>query len=536
MLDSLPLLTLITLSPLLGIIVLLFIPKDNGKWIKFVGIAATIIPLLLCLGLYAAFDRGASDMQFKDEFSWIKVPLNQEWLNETVDSYFYELKFTLGVDGISLPLVLMTALIVLMAALAAVHIKKRWKAFYIWFLILQIGMFGVFLANDLILFFIFFEITLVPTFFLIAIWGYKDRERSANRFLIYNGVGSAIMLVAFLILVATAGFQAMETENGTQLSYSGDLAVIERNLNDDNSYANVEPLFPMANPFYMSDGLKWMLFIMLLIAFGIKLPIFPFHTWMLRVHAEAPPPLVMIHSGILLKMGAYGLIRFGVSLFPEQAQSWAMVLAVLGLINIIYGALLAFVQQEFKLLLAYSSISHMGIVLLGIAAWNEVGWQGAMIQLVSHGFISALFFLLVGVLYERTQTTELAELGGLAKSIPFASGIILVAGLASLGLPGLSGFVGEILSFIGLFGSMPVLAAIGALGIIFTAAYVLRGVLKITFGPMPDRFENIRDARFIEALPMVTLVAFILLIGIYPAVISDPMSQTIQNLMTRIGG
>ncbi|UUZ82593.1 NADH-quinone oxidoreductase subunit M [Paenibacillus sp. P26] len=230
--------------------------------------------------------------------------------------------------------------------------------------------------------------------------------------------------------------------------------------------------------------MKWTVFLLLLVAFGIKLPIFPFHTWMLKVHTEAPPSIVMIHSGILLKMGAYGLIRFGILLFPKEATAWASVLAILGVINILYGAVLAFVQKEFKLVLAYSSISHMGIVLLGIAAFNTTGLEGAVFQLVSHGLISALMFLLVGSIYERTQTTELDHLGGLAKSIPFISGILLVSGMASLGPPGLSGFISEFLAFLGLFQTHPVITAVGTLGIILTAVYVLRGILGITYGPL----------------------------------------------------
>ncbi len=246
---------------------------------------------------------------------------------------------------------------------------------------------------------------------------------------------------------------------------------------------------------------------------------------MLKVHTEAPPSIVMIHSGILLKMGAYGLIKFGVLMFPEQVRQWAWLLAVLGVINILYGAVLAFVQNEFKLMLAYSSISHMGIVLIGIAALNPVGLEGAMVQLVSHGLISALLFLLVGSIYERTQTTRLDQLGGLSSSIPFMSGILLVAGMASLGLPGLSGFVGEFLSFLGLFQKAKITAAIAALGIILTAVYMLRGVMGITFGPMAASYQSIKDARLMEAIPMIVLVAFIFLLGVYPQALTGSCSR-----------
>lgn len=522
---------MIAFTPLLGVLVLLFIPKQQGRLIKTIALIATLISLGLSGWLYAAYQTANVDpLQFKEQYDWIRIPLNKEGL-EQITSFFFEIKFSLAVDGLSLPLVFLTALVSAMAALASFHIKKRWKTFYILFLLLESGMFGVFMSQDLFLFFVFFEITLVPMFFLVGIWGFFDREKAANKFLIYNGLGSAIMLVVFLILVATAGFSLVQSNNEVILSYSGDIQQIAGNL-FQNANAQVNIADPN-NPFFMSGTMKWVLFLLLLVAFGIKLPIFPFHTWMLRVHTEAPPSIVMIHSGILLKMGAYGLIRFGVLLFPAQAKEAALLLGILGVINIIYGAALAFVQKDFKLVLAYSSISHMGIVLLGLAAFNATGLEGAVFQLVSHGLISALMFLLVGSIQERTGTTELAKLGGLAKSVPFMSGMLLIAGMASLGLPGLSGFISEFLAFLGVFGVYKSLAVVGALGIILAAVYVLRGVLSITFGPQPALYAEMKDARLVEAIPMIALVAFILLIGVYPSVLSEPLHQTV-NGMTRL--
>ncbi|MBW7458695.1 NADH-quinone oxidoreductase subunit M, partial [Paenibacillus sepulcri] len=405
MLSDLPILSFIVFSPLLGIIVLLLLPKQSSRWLKVTAITATFIPLLLSLWLYADFEGASGGKPYEENSTWVDASLSKEAVGE-VTSYAFKFQYHLGVDGLSLPLLLLTTIVAAMAALASVNIKKRWKSFYLWFLLLEIGMLGVFLARDVFLFFVFFELTLIPMFFLIGIWGYMNREKAANKFLIYNGVGSAIMLIAFVLLVSTAGFTVDQPGGGqvTHLSYSGDYAVIKDNMVNPDSYVNMPPdaAQGQSNPFYMTDTMRWSIFILLLIAFGIKLPIFPFHTWMLRVHAEAPPSIVMIHSGILLKMGAYGLIRFGVFLFPLQTSHWAVVLAILGVINILYGAVLALVQKEFKLVLAYSSISHMGIVMLGIASLNEIGLQGAMVQLVSHGFISALLFLIVGILYERT--------------------------------------------------------------------------------------------------------------------------------------
>ncbi|GGF91765.1 complex I subunit 4 family protein [Paenibacillus abyssi] len=541
MLADLPVLSLITFSPLLGILVLLFLPKQRSRLLKVTAIAATLLPLILTFWLYANYHPEVGGAEFKELSTWVEVPVNKETLAPGVTSYMLEFQYHMGVDGLSLPLVLLTALVSLMAALASVHIKKRWKSFYIWFLLLEVGMLGVFLARDLMLFFVFFELTLIATFFLIGIWGYFNREKAANKFLIYNGLGSALMLMAFVMLIATAGLTYVQTDNTASLIYSGNYENLLSNLTNPEALVNVLPeMLGGNNPFYLTDGVKWAVFILLLIAFGIKLPIFPFHTWMLKVHTEAPPAIVMIHSGVLLKMGAYGLLRFGIFLFPEQAREWAVVLAVLGVINIIYGALLAMVQKEFKLVLAYSSISHMGIVLLGIASFNEIGLQGAVFQLVSHGLISALLFLIVGSLYERTGTTEIPELGGLARSMPFMSGILLVAGMASLGLPGLSGFIGEFLSLLGLFDTMKWLTVIATIGVILTAVYVLRAVLAITYGAMPERFITFKDARLIEAVPMIALLAFIVLLGVYPSVLTDTLQHSfdvlINQLNARVGG
>lgn len=538
MLDNLPILSLTIFSPLLGVLILLFISKDNGRLLRIVGAAATFLPLILAIWLLSEFDF-TGGRQFVEHLTWIRLPLPTEYLPQGI-GYYLDLHYSLALNGITLALVFMTALICTMAALASiVQIKKRWKAFYIWFLLLETGILGVFLAQDLFLFFVFFEITLVPMFFLIGIWGYKERERTANKFLIYNGIGSAFMLIAFIIMITTAGFTIHEQGNAAagevaQYVYSGDMQVIKQNLMASDSLVSNAAF--ATNPFFMNEQLMTFVFILLLLAFGIKLPIFPFHTWMLKVHTEAPPAVVMIHSGILLKIGAYGLIRFGVEFFPETASRFAFILALLGVINILYGAVLAFVQSDFKLVLAYSSISHMGIVMLGIAALNETGMQGAVFQLVSHGFISALMFLLVGSLYERTQTTMLEKLGGLARSIPFISAMLLIAGLALLGLPGLSGFISEFLAFVGLFDSMPVMTVLGVLGMIFAAAYVLRAVLRITYGPLEASYADIKDARLVETIPMVVLVAFIILVGIYPSVLSETIGPAVHEIIQGIGG
>ena len=532
MIEDIPVLSLILFAPLLGILVVQLLPRARSAWLRTAALVFTLIPLALSLWLFASFDPATGGAAFTEQITWLSIPLNKEAAE--VSSVMLSFDYHLAVDGISLPLLVLTAVVAAMAVLASVHIRKRWKTYYTLFLLLQAGMYGVFLARDLIEFFIFFEVTLIPTFFLIGIWGYYGKEKAATRFLVYNGLGSAAMLLAFFILIATAGFTVTQTADSVLLHYSGSYDTLLRNLTDPASYANRatdEAIWLGVN---LSDNLKWAAFILLLAAFAVKIPIFPLHTWMLRVHTEAPPSVVMIHSGILLKMGVYGLIRFGGTLLPAQLESWSVVIAILGAINILYGAILACVQKEFKLVLAYSSISHMGIVLLGIASLNEMGLQGAIYQCVSHGLISALLFLIVGSIYERTGTTQIGELGGLAKPMPFTAGILLLAGLASLGLPGLSGFVGEFMSFVGLFGSMKWLTALGVLGVLLAVVYVLRSVLGITFGPLAERFADAKDARLIEAVPMIALTAFIVLLGVYPSVLTDVMQHGFDGLIAQI--
>lgn len=496
-------LSLLVFSPLLGIVLLAFMRRGNEKGIKMLGFLATLPALALSMLAYFAYQGGRDLEEFSERYRWIQFGSFGS-INENLFTVFYEL----GIDGFSLLMIVLTTVIASLAAIASFHVKKEWKGYFMLFLLLEIGMLGVFTAQNLILFFIFFEITLVPMFFLIGKWGYFDKEKAAYSFLIYNGLGSAVLLIVIMVLFARTGTTNIEA-----------LKVL---VNSDNSQL-VAPI---------SESLKLGLLISLLVAFGVKLPIFPLHSWMLRVHVEAPPSIVMLHSGILLKIGAFGLIRFGLGIFPEQFRDLAVLLAVLGVVNLLYGAFMAFIQDDFKMVLAYSSISHMGIVLIGLGALNEAGIQGAIFQVVSHGLISALLFFLVSVLYERVQTTNIASLGGLAKGMPLTAGFLLAGAMASLGLPGMSGFVSEFMAFFGLFREIPMLAAVGTLGIIMTAVYLLRAVLAITYGRSDREFAGITDLRSYEWAPVLVLIGLIILIGVYPAVLSQP----IETILLGIGG
>ncbi|MEC1520654.1 NADH-quinone oxidoreductase subunit M [Neobacillus niacini] len=496
-------LSLLVFSPLLGIVVLAFMPKTEEKTIKIVGFLATLPALVIAIGLYLHYLAGKKLSDFDVAKDWITFGGLQG-----AEAGFWKVNYELGVDGFTMLLVALTAVVATLAAIASIYIKKEWKGYFMLFLLLEIGMLGVFTAENLVLFFLFFEITLIPTFFLIGKWGYFEKEKAAYSFLIYNGLGSAVLLIVIMILFSKTG-----TTN---------IDMLTQIVSDPN--------VPM------TSGLKLGLLIALLVAFGVKLPIFPLHSWMLRVHVQAPPSIVMIHSGILLKIGAYGLIRFGMGIFPEQFESLAVLLAILGVVNLLYGAFLAFIQTDFKMVLAYSSISHMGIVLIGLAALNEAGVQGAIFQVVSHGLISALLFFLVGAFYERTDTSLMENLGGMAKGMPIASGFLLAGALASLGLPGMSGFVSEFMAFLGLFEEMPWIAAVGCIGIIMTAVYLLRAVLGITYGQSHRDFTGVLDLKGVEFIPVVVLIALIVLIGVVPSVLSSPLQATLETIMLGLGG
>ncbi|MEO2075147.1 MAG: NADH-quinone oxidoreductase subunit M [Bacillus sp. (in: firmicutes)] len=496
-------LSVLVFSPLLGIVVLAFMPKTQEKTIKLVGFLATLPALILALAAYLHYQWGKDLADFSVSVPWIQFR-GMNGIEEPIFSVYYEL----GLSGFQLLLVVLTTVVATLASIAAIFVKKEWKGYFMLFLLLEIGMLGVFTAENLILFFIFFEVTLIPTFFLIGKWGYFEKEKAAYSFLIYNGLGSAVLLIVIMILFAKTGTSNIELL--TQMM--------------------ADPSTPV------SGDLKLGLLIALLIAFGVKLPIFPLHSWMLKVHVQAPPSVVMIHSGILLKIGAYGLIRFGMGIFPKQFETLATIIAVLGVVNLLYGAFLAFIQTDFKMVLAYSSISHMGIVLIGLAAMNEAGVQGAIFQVISHGLISALLFFLVGVLYERTDTSLIGNLGGMAKGMPIAAGFLLAGAMASLGLPGMSGFVSEFMAFLGLFKAMPWLAAVGTIGIIMTAAYLLRAVLGMTYGKSHREFTGVVDLKGVEFVPVLVLTLLIVLIGVYPSVLSSPLQTTLETILPGLGG
>ncbi|MFD3446661.1 NADH-quinone oxidoreductase subunit M [Microbacteriaceae bacterium 4G12] len=489
------LLSFFIFSPLIGILVLLFVPKGQDKMAKVAGVGATLLPLVSACIVYGTYLAGKGFDSFAEKANWIRFGRLPN-----LPEHLFSIDYELGIDGFAFVMMMLTAVLATLAAVTALSIQKQVRGFYILLLLLEMGMLGVFAAKNLLLFFAFFEITLPAMFFLVGKWGKFESEKAAYSYLIYNGIGSAILLIVFSILFAKTG-----TTN---------IDLLVDALNGNNVFGPIP------------ESLKFSLFLGIFIAFGIKLPIFPLHRWMVNVHVQAPPAVVMLHAGVLLKIGAYGLVRFGINLFPQQFEKIATFIAILGVINLLYGAFLALIQTDFRKVLAYSSISHMGIVLIGLAALNTAGMKGAIFQVVSHGLIAALLFFLLGIIEQRYGTSDITRLGGLAKRVPILSGFLLAGAMASLGLPGMSGFVSEFLAFLGLFDRLPIVAAVGTLGIILTAAYLLRAVLAITFGKEDHGQKG--DLKGWEFIPVLVLLFFIIAIGVAPEILGSPISSTLQ--------
>ena len=494
------LLTAIVFLPALGGLVILLLVRGDRN-IRWCAAAVALADLILAVVAFLAFDRSpdAARFQLIDRLYWIN--------SDTVHASFF-----LGVDGLSLPLVLLTGLLGLCAVLASWHIGFRLKEYFFWLLLLQTAVMGVFTSLDLLLFFLFWELELVPMYLLIATWGTGRKEYSAMKFLIFTILGGASMLVAIVGVYMTPG---VGTFDMTQLLQPGSML----------SAGGV--VIPLAVLF-------WLFFA----AFAIKLPSWPVHTWLPDAHTDAPTAASVMLAGVMLKMGGYGLLRINVGLFPQQAQLFAWVLMTLGVISVLYGAVVTLRQTDLKRLIAYSSVSHMGLVLVGIASVGvmtgevtTVGLSGAAMQLFTHGTITGLLFLSVGLIYERTHTRHIPDLGGLANRMPLVTAAFLIAGFASLGLPGLSGFVSEILVFFGAFAAFSWPTVLAVLGIILAAGYILWMVQRTMFGPRREQFDQLPDANFVEALPLALMIIAIVVVGVYPAFLTDVFQLGLEPIV-----
>jgi NADH-quinone oxidoreductase subunit M len=486
-----PYLSAIIFIPLVGAIAVAFLPQENRGTIRWFTAAFSFAALALSLAVFAQFNLSANSPQFVEKVPWIAR---------------FNIQYFVGVDGLSLPLVILTTLLTFLAVVGSWHIDNRTKEYNILLLVLETGILGVFTSLDLLLFFLFWEVELVPMYLLIGIWGGPRREYAAIKFVLYTLAGSAFMLVGILALYFNSN---PHTFDMTQLSAAGWVL-----------------------------GFQQIAFVLIFIAFAIKLPMFPFHTWLPDAHVEAPTAVSVLLAGVLLKMGGYGMIRICFGLLPDAAHYFAPAIAIFAVINVLYGAGLSMVQKDLKKLVAYSSISHMGYVLLGLAALNQVGVNGAALQMFTHGAITGLLFFLVGAVYEKTHTREIAKMSGLAPQMPLLAVLWVMAGLAALGLPGMAGFVAEYTVFVGAYGPLPIYTILGAAGIVVTAGYILWMVERVFFGPAnpAQGLEHVGDAkRWYELVPLVTLMGVVLFVGINPSVVVNIINSGVVPVVARLG-
>jgi NADH-quinone oxidoreductase subunit M len=510
-------LTWITFLPVIGMIIVLLIPKEQKTTIRWTSLFFTIVQVVLAGIIFKYFDRtlaGVNDvngMQFKEILPWINIKSNS-WFGSIRIDYF------VGIDGISVPMVLLTALISCIAVISSWTIEKSVKGYFALLLLLDAGMMGVFVSLDFFLFYIFWEIMLLPMYFLIGVWGGPRREYAAIKFFVYTLLGSVLMLLAMLALYFSVSI--IDPMSGEKIHTFNMIAMMNP--------ANYDPSSLLAG---LGTDWRYLAYVALFIGFAIKVPIFPFHTWLPDAHVEAPTAISVILAGVLLKMGTYGLMRIAFPIFPDAAMHYAYPLAFIGFVNIIYGAFCAMAQKDFKKLIAYSSVSHMGIVVLGMAAMNTQGMVGAMFQMFNHGTITAMLFLIVGVIYDRTHTRGLDDFGGLMNKMPRYSAIMVIAFFGAMGLPGLSGFISEAFSFLGAFQTFKWVTIASAFGIVLTAGYMLWTLQRVFLGTLPEKWNALTDMDSREMAMLVPLAIIAIFLGIYPAPALDLMNTSANALV-----
>jgi NADH-quinone oxidoreductase subunit M len=488
--EHLPILTIITFAPVLGMILVTLIPKERVNAIRWTALIATLPSLIGAVKIFFDFDRTTAAMQM------VEGPLN--WIPS------FNIQYYLGIDGISVTMVILTALISTICIIASWNIEKQIKGYFVLFLLLETGMMGTFVALDFFLFFVFWELMLLPMYFLIGIWGGPRREYAAIKFFLFTMAGSVLML---LVMLAFYFYSDGHIFNMVALQ---------------NQALHLGPL--------SSHNFRVACWFGLFIAFAIKVPVFPFHTWLPDAHVEAPTAISVILAGVLLKMGTYGFLRFNYQMLPDISVEFVKWIAVLGVINIIYGALCAMAQKDFKKLIAYSSISHMGFVMLGIASFTSEGINGGVLQMFNHGTITAQLFLIVGIIYDRAHHRDLNGFGGLAAIMPKYAVWTALAFFAAIGLPGLSGFISEVLIFLGAFKTWPGLTTIAVTSVILTAGYMLWTMQRVYLGKLNEKYTNLPDITPREALCLAPLAVIVVILGVYPKPVLSLMEVSLNAL------
>ncbi len=483
---GIPILTFLVFFPLVGILFLLFLPAGGGKTIKWAANIIAALEFIFSLFLLTGFDRAAEGMQFVERADWIKS---------------LKIQYLVGIDGISLLLILLTTLLTFLATMSSWSgIKERLREYYIFMLLLEVGMIGVFVSLDFILFYVFWEVMLVPMYFLIGIWGGERKLYAAIKFFLYTLFGSVMMLVAILVIYF--------------------------------NYHTFDLMEIMAGGSFLPQTLQSWVFLAFFLGFAIKVPMFPFHTWLPDAHVEAPTAGSVLLAGVLLKMGTYGFVRFSLPLFPDACKKFMPYVIILALISIVYGALVSLMQKDMKKLIAYSSVSHMGFVMLGLFAFTPTAIKGAVLQMINHGISTGALFLIVGVLYERRHTRLISEFGGLSSRMPVYAAVFLIITMSSIGLPGLNGFIGEFMILMGTFTVNPIWAMIAASGIILGAGYMLWLYQRVMFGKLENPAnESLADLNKRELATFIPLIIMAFWIGIMPKPFLNVLEKPVEKIV-----
>jgi NADH-quinone oxidoreductase subunit M len=472
---NIPFLSAILLSCVAGMLAIVFIPEDRKTLIKQVSAVFSGITLLLSLYLFFAYDRSMGGLQFVEKFSWIPV-LGIQYFN--------------GVDGFSLPNLLLTGIVFFTGVLTMWELENRVKEFYALYFLMVTAVFGLFMSLDLFFIFVWYDVSLFPMYLLIAVWGTTRKEYGAMKLTLYLLAGSALILPAIILLYVKSGLGTFD-------------------------------LVALLQPGLFSEDLQKLAFILLYLGFGILAGVWPFHTWSPVGHVAAPHGVSMVHAGVLMKIGAFGILRLAIMLCPLGWQHWAQLMALLAAVGIIYGALVGLRQTDLKYVIGYSSVSHMGVVGLGLSTVTAEGLDGAVFQMFAHGIMTALLFSSVGYIYDRTHTKLIPELGGLSRVMPVASGYFIVAALAGMGVPGLANFWGELVVFISAFKVYPVRGIVAVLALVVTALFMLRVVQRTFYGPENERYASLPDISFFQGIPRMILAAVLLVFGLYPSLLFD---------------